>query len=128
MSYKNIYSYTIMENKHLLVNNVKQWLKLDNEIRAIQKEVNHRKQEKKEITKNLIEIMKNSDLDTLEIKDGNINYVSRNVKKPITKKYLISVLNTYFNGDLEKVSDLNTFIMDNRENDVRETIERQINK
>lgn len=117
-----------MENKHLLVNNVKQWLKLDNEIRAIQKEVNHRKQEKKEITKNLIEIMKNSDLDTLEIKDGNINYVSRNVKKPITKKYLISVLNTYFNGDLEKVSDLNTFIMDNRENDVRETIERQINK
>jgi|TARA_B110000285_G_C14875929_1_gene491483 hypothetical protein len=117
-----------MDNKTLLISNVKKWLTLDNEIRALQKEINIRKQEKKEITNDLIDIMKTSDLDTIEIKDGNINYVKRNVKKAITKKYLISVLNNYFQGDLEKVSELNTLIMDNRENDVRETIQRHINK
>jgi hypothetical protein len=72
--------------------------------------------------------MKTNELDSIEIKDGNLNYVTRNVKKPITKKYLVSVLNNYFQGDLEKVSELNTLIMDNRENEVRETIQRQINK
>lgn len=117
-----------MDNKTLLIASVKKWLTLDNEIRAIQKEANIRKQEKKEITNDLIEIMKTNDLDSIEIKDGNLNYVSRNVKKPITKKYLVSVLNNYFQGDLEKVSELNTLIMDNRENEVRETIQRQINK
>lgn len=117
-----------MDNKTLLIASVKKWLTLDNEIRAIQKEANVRKQEKKEITNDLIEIMKTNDLDSIEIKDGNLNYVSRNVKKPITKKYLVSVLNNYFQGDLEKVSELNTLIMDNRENEVRETIQRQINK
>uniref|UniRef100_A0A6C0C1R7 Uncharacterized protein n=1 Tax=viral metagenome TaxID=1070528 RepID=A0A6C0C1R7_9ZZZZ len=117
-----------MDNKTLLIASVKKWLTLDNEIRAIQKEANIRKQEKKEITNDLIEIMKTNELDSIEIKDGNLNYVSRNVKKPITKKYLVSVLNNYFQGDLEKVSELNTLIMDNRENEVRETIQRQINK
>lgn len=117
-----------MDNKTLLIASVKKWITLDNEIRAIQKEANIRKQEKKEITNDLIEIMKTNELDSIEIKDGNLNYVSRNVKKPITKKYLVSVLNNYFQGDLEKVSELNTLIMDNRENEVRETIQRQINK
>lgn len=117
-----------MDNKTLLISNVKKWIKLDNEIRAIQKEANIRKQEKKEITNDLIEIMKTNELDSIEIKDGNLNYVKRNVKKPITKKYLVSVLNNYFHGDLEKVSELNTLIMDNRENEIRETIQRQINK
>jgi|TARA_Y100000389_G_C17233622_1_gene399423 hypothetical protein len=117
-----------MDNKTLLIASVKKWITLDNEIRAIQKEANIRKQEKKEITNDLIEIMKTNELDSIEIKDGNLNYVTRNVKKPITKKYLVSVLNNYFQGDLEKVSELNTLIMDNRENEVRETIQRQINK
>lgn len=117
-----------MDNKTLLIASVKKWITLDNEIRAIQKEANIRKQEKKEITNDLIEIMKTNELDSIEIKDGNLNYVSRNVKKPITKRYLVSVLNNYFQGDLEKVSELNTLIMDNRENEVRETIQRQINK
>ena len=117
-----------MDNKTLLIASVKKWITLDNEIRAIQKEANIRKQEKKEITNYLIEIMKTNELDSIEIKDGNLNYVTRNVKKPITKKYLVSVLNNYFQGDLEKVSELNTLIMDNRENEVRETIQRQINK
>ena len=38
-----------MENtKEILVKNIRQWVKLDNEIRALKKEENQRKNEKKE--------------------------------------------------------------------------------
>ena len=47
----------------------------------------------------------------------------RDIKKPITKKYLLDVLSQYYKGDIEKVSNLNTFIMDNRETVSRESIE-----
>jgi hypothetical protein len=62
------------------------------------------------------------------VSDGNINYVKRDVKKPITKKYLLDVLSQYYDGDIEKVSNLNSFIMDNRETITRESIERVLHK
>ena len=112
-----------MNNKELLINNVKKWIKLDNEIRVLQKEQQSRKNEKKKLSDALIDIMKSNELDCVEVKDGNLNYVKKEVKKPITKKYLMNVLSKYYNGDIEKTSELNNYIMENRETSVRESIQ-----
>jgi hypothetical protein len=118
-----------MENtKELLITNIKKWVKLDNEIRAIKKEETKRKNEKKQLNEDLISLMKSNEIDCIDIKDGQICYNQKSVKKPITKTYLLNILSKYFEGDLEKAENANDFILNNREEVIKETIVRKINK
>ena len=115
-----------MEDKTKLINTIKEWIKLDNEIKALQKEENIRKKAKKELNVTLIEIMKDNDLDCVEIKDGSsIVYSSKTVKKPTTKKVLSGILAKFYDGDIKKAGELNEFILNNRETVIKETIERK---
>ena len=118
-----------MENtKERLITNIKKWVKLDNEIRAIKKEETKRKNEKKQLNEDLISLMKSNEIDCIDIKDGQICYTQKSVKKPITKTYLLSILSKYFEGDLEKAENANDFILNNREEVIKESIVRKMNK
>tara|TARA_B100000900_G_C20525776_1_gene694120 strand:- start:226 stop:597 length:372 start_codon:yes stop_codon:yes gene_type:complete len=117
-----------MNTKQILVQNIREWVKLDNEIRALKKEEKARQTEKKLLNENLIEIMKSNEIDCVDIKDGQICYTQKNVKKPITKKNLMTILTKYFKGDMEKAENVNEFILDNREETTKETITRKITK
>jgi len=117
-----------METKEQLINTIKRWVKIDNEIRVLNKELSARKNEKKKISSELIEVMRKNEIDNFELKDGEIQYVKRNVKKPITQKALLSILSEYYKGDLLKASEMNNFIIENREEVVKESIVRKINK
>jgi len=116
-----------METKEQLVKTIKDWVKMDNEIRSLNKEINNRKNEKKKLSTLLIETMKKNEIDCFDIKDGQICYTKKNIKKPITKKVLMDILSNFYNGDISKASQLNNYIIDNREEVVKETIERKIN-
>tara|TARA_Y200000002_G_scaffold16458_3_gene12850 strand:+ start:1148 stop:1501 length:354 start_codon:yes stop_codon:yes gene_type:complete len=117
-----------MENKkQQLVQSIREWVKLDNEIRSLKKEQDVRKKQQKSLNETLIDIMKNSDIDCIDIKDGQICYNRKNVKKPITKKYLLDILAKYFEGDIEKAENANDFILNNREEVIKETIVRKLN-
>jgi hypothetical protein len=113
-------------NKDELIHIIKDWIKNDNEIRALQKEQIVRKQEKKKITARLVDIMRNNEIDCFDINDSQILYKKKNVKKPLTKSDLVEILNTFYKGDTDKVSELNTFITENRKTSVKETIVRKI--
>lgn len=114
-------------SKEDLLNNVRSWITIDNEIRTLQKEQKLRKEKKKNITDNLITFMKSNEIDCFEVKDGNLSYVKRNVKKPINKKSLLEILAKYYDGDILKANNMNDFIMDNREETTKETIIRKLN-
>lgn len=116
-----------MENKKLLIENIKNWVKLDNEIRELKKQEKVRKKKQDELSKSLIEIMKSNEIDEFDINQGKIVYKKKNVKKPITKKNLLDILSKYYDGDLTSAAKLNTFIMDNREETIVESITRTIN-
>jgi hypothetical protein len=115
-----------MENKEQLIKNIKEWVKKDNEIRALQNEVNKRKAEKKTLSSTLVNIMKENDIDCFNVNDGQISYSKKNIKKPISKKLLLNLLSKYYNGDSTKANELNNFILENREETVKETIHRKI--
>ena len=117
-----------METKEQLIKTIKEWVKMDNEIRSLTKELNNRKNEKKKISTSLMEIMKKNEIDCFDINDGQICYSKKNIKKPITKKVLMDILSNYYNGDITKANELNNFIIDNREEVVKESIERKIKK
>ena len=112
--------------KEQLVQVIREWVKNDNEIRTLQREQQKRKLEKKKITLNLIEIMRNNQIDCFDINDGQIMYKKKEIKQPITKTHLMNVLSTFYNGDSERVNELNTFIMENRKIVTKETISRKV--
>ena len=115
-----------METKEQLVKSIKEWVKIDNEIRALQKEQTQRKNEKKRISKELMEVMRKNEIDCFDIKDGQIMYTKKNVKKPITKKNLLGILSNYCQGDISKATEINNYILDNREEVIKENIVRKI--
>ena len=117
-----------METKEQLKNAIREWVRIDNEVRALNKEVVKRKNEKKNISQMLIEVMKKHDIECVDINDGQICYTKKNVKKPITQKILMDILAKYYKGDLMKASQLNSYILENREETTKETIERKIAK
>jgi len=117
-----------MDSKEQLIKLIQDWVKLDNEMRMLQKEIKKRKDEKKNNSERLMETMKKHEIDCFDLKDGQICYVKKNVKKPITKKILMGILSKYYKGDLAKANELNNFIIENREDSVKETIERKLSK
>jgi hypothetical protein len=117
-----------LETKEELVRTIREWVKNDNEIRALQKEQNKRREIKKQISEDLINVMKNNNIDCFDINDGKLMYTRKNIKKPITRNNLIAILSQYYEGDIEKAVSLNDFIMENREETVKETITRKLTK
>lgn len=116
-----------MENsKEHLVKTIKDWVRLDNEMRTLQNELKQRKIDKKNVSVSLMDIMKNHEIDCFDINNGQICYSRKNVKKPITKKVLMDTLSKYFKGDILKASEVNNYIIENREETVKESIVRKI--
>ena len=124
----NIPTRQELQTKDQLIEKIKEWVRIDNEIRTLQSEMNKRKENKKKVSTELMSVMKRNEIDVFDIKDGQIIYDKRNVKKPVTKAALLSILSTYYNGDVVKASEINQYIMDNREDVVREKIVRKINR
>lgn len=114
-----------MDNREMLIENVKNWIKIDNEIKLLSKEIKDRRQQKKELTHSLVDIMKNNEIDCFDIKDGQLIYTKNKIKKPLSKKHLLTCLKTYFNGDAEQVNGLCKYIMNTREEQIKENIKRK---
>jgi hypothetical protein len=95
---------------------------------VLSKQQSIRKKEKLEISTTLIDIMRSNEIDCFDIKNGQIIYTKRNVKKPITQKALLNILSNYYKGNVEKAEEVNNYILENREEVVKETIVRKIDK
>jgi len=116
-----------MDMNEILITNIRNWVRLDNEIRALKKEETQRKTEKKEMSETIMGIMKQNEIDCVDIKDGQLCYNKQNIKKPLTKKNLMTILSKYFKGNDNRANELNEYILSNREEVVKETIIRKLN-
>jgi len=117
-----------METKEELVNNIKEWIRMDTEILQLQNEIKDRKNKKKMLTEQLMDVMKKNEIDCFDINGGSLVYKKNKIKKPISSKMLISTLQTYFETNPTQADELSKFILDNREEQVKEVIKRKVNK
>ena len=117
-----------MDERSHLIDNVKEWITLDSDIKNLRREIRERRERKKNITQSLVKIMRTNEIDCFDITDGQLIYSKKNVKKPLSKKHLLLSLANYFQGDKKTVKELSKFIMDSRESNVKEDIRRKINK
>ena len=116
------------ETQQALLENVKSWLTIDNEIRALQKEIKERRKMKKQLTTDLMSTMKNNDIDALNVPDGELIYNKTKTKAPLSKKHLLTSLTQYFKGDQRVIDELSKFIMESRIEKEKESIRRKIKK
>ena len=117
-----------METKEHLVNNIKEWIKLDNEISDLKAQVKEKTNKKKGLTENLVTVMKTNKIDCFDINGGALVYKSNKVKKPINAKTLLSALQSYYKTDTAVAEELTKQIMESREEQVKESIKRKIDK
>jgi regulator of replication initiation timing len=113
-------------NKAELIESIKEWIRIDNEIRNLNKEIRDRKTQVGKISQKLMATMKDNKIDEFNVKEGKLVYATKQVKKPITKKYLTDVLLKYYEGDEGHASELNSYIQENREAITKETLRRRI--
>lgn len=116
-------------SKAELIEIIKEWRTLDEEIKAIQKEIKVRRNKKKELSDKLIKVMRTNDIECFDINNGKLLYTKSKLKETINKSYLMKVINNYFDDDehieTEKVAD---YILENRNTKVKESIRCKLDK
>jgi len=117
-----------METKEQLVNNIKEWIKLDTEVSELKAQIKEKTNKKKGLTENLVTVMKTNKIDCFDINGGALVYKSNKIKKPINAKTLLTALQAYYKTDADVAAELTKHIMDSREEQVKECIKRKIDK
>lgn len=117
-----------METKDQLMSAVKEWVILDNRLREYQKLVKECKVKQKEMSVKLMDTMKSNEIECFDLKNGSLVYKKNKIKKPLNKQTLFNILDTYFQGNKNTVDELGKFILDNRQEVIKESIHRKIDK
>ena len=117
-----------LETKEELIHSIKEWIRLDNEITKMNKEVKDLKSKQKTMTQTLVSVMKTNALDCFDINGGRILYKKSKIKKPINTKMLLATLQNYYVDNPLIAEDVTKFVLNNREDVVKETIRRKLDK
>jgi hypothetical protein len=106
---------------------VKEWIELDTKLRTKQAELVAIRKEKTRVNNALMELMNAHQLDQLTVNNQKLYYKNRQVKKPVTAKYLKQVFLTYFEGNETKTQSLVGFVEQHREKLEKKSIHLQKN-
>jgi len=117
-----------MSDNNELVNNIKEWVQIDIEMKKYQKLIREMRRRKNDLTNDLLDTMKQNDIDVVDIKDGKLIYSQYKVKAPLTKKHLVTSLGQLFQNEPEKIELVTNHILDTREVKIKENIRRKENK
>ena len=113
------------ETKRILVDNIQEWLKIDNEMKTLRKEMKVRRERKKLLTALLCDIMKKNQIDDVALKNEKLVYAQTKVKTPLSKKHLFNSLSTFFQDDNETAKKVALFVMNSRKEKINENIKRK---
>lgn len=115
-------------DKEQLIENVRGWITIDNDIKKLQKVIKEKRKEKKAFTSNLVEVMKSNDIQCFDISDGKLMYTQNKVKSALSKKHLIKSLTEWFKDDPTQIGNLTKHILNSREEKIKENIKRKNKK
>jgi hypothetical protein len=114
--------------KEELITNIKEWIKIDNDIAKLKTDIKEKTSRKKSLTENLVVVMKSNSIDCFDINGGALIYKQKKTKKPISAKYLLAELQRYYKDQPDVATDLTKQLLDNRELSIKDEICRKINK
>ena len=114
--------------KEELISNIREWIKIDNDLMNLKKEIKNKTANKKTLTENLVKVMKSNTIDCFDINGGALVYSQRKTKKPISGKYLLLQLEKYYKEQPDMAKEVTQHLLNNREENVKEDIKRKVKK
>ena len=120
-----------MATKEELVRHIKGWMKVDEEIRVLNRELKERRARKKEFSDSLVKIMKENEIDCFDMSAGKIIYAKNRVRAPLSKKHLLACLDQYSAAHPQcniPADEVGQFILDSRETKMKESIRHRPQK
>lgn len=110
-----------------LINNIKEWIKLDNEITKMKTLIKEKNTQKNKLTDTLVSVMKAKSIDCFDINGGSLVFKQTKVKQTINKKSLLQALQNYYKNDASKAEEIVEHVLNNREEKIKETIKLKSN-
>lgn len=107
---------------------VRQYIELDDKIKALNKASKEFRKNKDKIADSILQTMKQFEINDVNIKSGKLTYNKKTTKKPLNKKNLLTGLTLYFKEDVDRAKDCSKFVLDTREDIVKTSLKRTINK
>ena len=91
-----------------LEENIKNWIKLDNEIKQLSTELKKLKTQKESYNQDILEHIKENKLEhaVVKIGDGKLKFIDANYPQPLTYKFISECLCDYFEDDREIVMEI----------------------
>jgi hypothetical protein len=114
-----------METKEQLINNIKEWIKMDTRISELKAETKELTTKRKILTEGLVTTMKSNAIDCFDINGGQLIYSTTKVKAPLNKNTLMNALLKYYQNDENQAQKLGDFLMETREEKIKESIRRK---
>ena len=114
--------------KEELIANIREWIKIDNDLMNLKKEIKNKTANKKTLTENLVKVMKSNAIDCFDITGGALVYSQKKTKKPISGKYLLLQLEKYYKEQPDVAKEVTQHLLDNREENIKDDIKRKIKK
>jgi len=114
--------------KEELIANIKEWIKVDNELTKLKADVKDKTKKQKELSQSLVHVMKSNSIDCFDINGGALMYKQKKTRKSISGKFLLAQLETYYKDQPEVAKDIVTQVLNNREQVVKDELKRKINK
>lgn len=112
--------------KEELVHNIREWIKLDNDISKLKNEMKQKNSKKKELTETLVKVMKNNSIDCFDVNGGALVYKKTKTKKSISGKFLVEELQKYYKEQPEVGKEIAQYLLDSRPEVFKEEIKRKI--
>ena len=114
--------------KEQLKKDVKSYLEIDDQIKALNKALRERRTNKSKLADSILKTMKIFEVDNMNTKNGRLIYSVTKTKQPLNKKNLLSGLNLFFNNNEEKSKEASDVVLSNRQIIEKITLKRTINK
>ena len=117
-----------VSTKDELILNLKEWIKMDNEITKLKAEVKEKTNKRKELTESLVNVMKSNAIDCFDINGGALIYKQKKTRRTISGKFLLSQLEEYYKDQPDLAKEITKKVLDNRVEVVKDEIKRKIDK
>jgi len=114
--------------KNKLIDIVRNWVNIDNQLIKLNRMIKQLRSEKKTLNIEMIQIMKENNIDIFDLKEGQIRYKQEKKKEPLNQKRLLSILSKHPTLAETQIIELSDFIYQNRTETMKETIIRKILK
>ena len=124
---QNMSDHEFLIHKQALQQDVKDYLEIDDQIKALNKAIKERRDKKKALSEEILGTMKKFEINNMNTKNGKLIYAISKSRKGLNTKSLVRGLNLYFKDEM-KATEVGKIVMDSREVVEKVSLRRTIHK